>query len=278
MNRAEEIPLTIIKPSRGLISVRWRELWDYRELLYFLAWRDIKVRYKQTVLGVLWVVLQPLLLMLVFTFFFGKLAKIPSEGVPYPIFAYTALLPWQLFARGLNDASTSLVVNERIITKVYFPRLLVPLSTVLAALLDFFIAFGILIILMLYYGIIPTYAIFTLPIFVLLTVLTSCGIGLWSSALDVQYRDIRYTIPFLTQLWFFATPIVYPFSMVPEKWRPILSLNPMCGVVEGFRWALFGKPFISMASAFVSFLAVLLVFLGGVYFFRKTERTLADVI
>ncbi|MEM2615867.1 MAG: ABC transporter permease [Thermoplasmatales archaeon] len=278
MNKTEEIPLTIIKPSRGLISVRWRELWDYRELLYFLAWRDIKVRYKQTVLGVLWVVLQPLLLMFVFTFFFGKLAKIPSEGVPYPIFAYGALLPWQLFARGLNDASTSLVVNERIITKVYFPRLLVPLSTVLAALLDFFIAFGILIILMLYYGIIPTYAIFTLPLFVLLTALTSCGIGLWFSALDVQYRDIRYTIPFLTQLWFFATPIVYPFSMVPEKWRTILSLNPMCGVVEGFRWALFGKPFISIPSAFVSFLAVLLVFIGGVYFFRKTERTLADVI
>ncbi|MDW8003073.1 MAG: ABC transporter permease [Deltaproteobacteria bacterium] len=247
-----------------------------RELLYFLAWRDIRVRYKQTVLGVAWVVIQPFLLMLVLPL--GKLAKIPSEGIPYPIFAYTALLPWQLFAKGLNEASTSLVANERIITKVYFPRLIVPASAVFAALVDFAIAFGLLILLMLYYGIMPGLAVLTLPLFVLLAAMTALGVGFWFSALDVQYRDIRYTIPFLTQLWFFATPIVYPLSMVPEKWRILLSLNPMCGVVEGFRWALLGKEHLMVLPLLISVAVVFLVFIGGLYFFRHVEKTLADVI
>ncbi|MCX7858407.1 MAG: ABC transporter permease [Deltaproteobacteria bacterium] len=278
MIEEERLPVTIIQPSRGIIPLRLREIWEYRELLYFLAWRDIRVRYKQTVLGVAWVVIQPFLLMLVFTFFFGKLAKIPSEGIPYPIFAYTALLPWQLFAKGLNEASTSLVANERIITKVYFPRLIVPASAVFAALVDFAIAFGLLILLMLYYGIMPGLAVLTLPLFVLLAAMTALGVGFWFSALDVQYRDIRYTIPFLTQLWFFATPIVYPLSMVPEKWRILLSLNPMCGVVEGFRWALLGKEHLMVLPLLISVAVVFLVLIGGLYFFRHVEKTLADVI
>jgi len=276
--RSEDLPTVIIRPSRGWIPLRLHELWQYRELLYFLTWRDIKVRYKQTVLGAAWAVIQPFFMMVVFSLFFGKLAKIPSEGVPYPIFAYAALLPWQLFSRALTDASTSLVVSERLITKVYFPRLIVPTSAVLAALVDFAIAFVILIGMMLYYGIVPTIAVLTLPLFLLLLLMTALGVGFWLSALDVQYRDVRYTIPFLTQLWLFATPVVYPSSMVPEPWRALYGLNPMAGVVEGFRWALLGKPEGPGPLLAASAVAMCIVFLGGLYYFRRMEKTFADVV
>jgi len=268
----------VIQPTSGWVPLNLRDLWEYRELLYFLTWRDIKVRYKQTILGVAWAVIQPLFLMLIFTIFFGRLAKIPSDGLPYPIFAFTALLPWQLFSRALTDASTSLVVNERLITKVYFPRLLVPASAVLASLVDFAIALILLAGMMIYYGIVPTGAIWTLPLFILLALMTALGIGFWLSALDATYRDVRYTLPFLTQLWLFATPVVYPASMVPDKWRLLYGLNPMAGVVEGFRWALLGKGGGPDPLLAVSAIAVLVTFVGGLYYFSRMEETLADVV
>lgn len=274
----EETPEFIISPSRGWTLVNLREVWAYRELLYFLVWRDVKVRYKQTVLGIAWAVLQPLFLMLVFTLFFGQLARIPSGGVPYPIFAYVALLPWTLFARGLTDASTSLVANERLVTKIYFPRLILPASAIFAALVDFAIATVLLVAMMLYYGIAPTLAIVALPLFVLIAAMSAMGIGFWFSALDARYRDIRYTLPFLTQLWLFATPVVYPLSLVPETWRWLYSLNPMVGVVEGFRWALLGEAWSFDPSLVVSILVVVAMFFGGLLYFRHAERTLADVV
>ncbi|MFB3060584.1 MAG: ABC transporter permease, partial [Candidatus Binatia bacterium] len=217
----------LICPASAWVLPNLAELWEYRELLYFLTWRDIKVRYKQTVLGVAWAVIQPLGMMLVFTIFFGHLVGVPSDGLPYPIFAYTALLPWQLFSRALTDASTSLVANERLITKVYFPRLLIPVSAVLASLVDFAIAFVLLLGMMVFYGIVPTGSVLMLPLFVLLALMTALGIGFWLSALNAQYRDVRYTLPFLTQFWLFATPVVYPSSLVPEQWRLLYGLNPM---------------------------------------------------
>jgi len=254
------------------------ELWEYRELLYFLTWRDIKVRYKQTVLGAAWAVIQPFGMMLVFTVFFGRLVGVPSDGLPYPIFAYTALLPWQLFSRALTDASTSLVINERLITKVYFPRLLIPLSAVLASLVDFAIAFVLLLGMMVFYGIVPTGSVLMLPLFVLLALMTALGTGFWLSALNAQYRDVRYTLPFLTQFWLFATPVVYPSSLVPEQWRLLYGLNPMTGVVEGFRWALLGKTGAPDVMLAVSAIAVLATFIGGLYYFSRVEETLADVV
>jgi len=261
------------------VTLNLVELWEYRELLYFLTWRDIKVRYKQTALGAAWAVIQPLGMMLVFTIFFGRLIGVPSDGLPYPIFAYTALLPWQLFSRALTDASTSLVVNEHLITKVYFPRLLVPVSAVLASLVDFAIAFVLLLGMMVFYGIVPTGAVILLPLFILLALITALGIGFWLSALNAQYRDVRYALPFLTQFWLFATPVVYPASLVPEPWRLLYSLNPMTGVVEGFRWALLGKsgPPDAMMMA-VSAITVLAIFVGGLYYFSRVEDTLADVV
>jgi lipopolysaccharide transport system permease protein len=237
-NISESLPTFYIEPPKGWASIGLRELWDYRELLYFLTWRDVKVRYKQTALGAAWAIIQPLFMMLVFSLFFGRLAKIPSDGIPYPIFTFCALLPWQLFAHALTESSNSLVANERLITKVYFPRLVVPIAAVLGGLVDFAVAFGILLVMMLYYGIVPTWAIVTLPGFILLAVMTALGVGLWLSALNVKYRDVRYTINFLIQFWLFATPVAYPSSLVPEKWRALYGLNPMAGVVEGFRWAL----------------------------------------
>lgn len=268
----------VIRPISGWMPLELHPLWEYRELLYFLTWRDIKVRYKQTILGVAWAVIQPLFMMVIFTIFFGRLAKIPSDGLPYPIFAFTALLPWQLFSRALTDASTSLVVNERLITKVYFPRLLVPASAVLASLVDFAIALILLVGMMFYYGIVPTGAVWTLPLFILLALMTALGIGFWLSALDANYRDVRYTLPFLTQLWLFATPVVYPASMVPDKWRLLYGLNPMAGVVEGFRWALLGKGGGPDPLLAVSAIAVLITFVGGLYYFSRMEETLADVV
>src|SRR5947207_378757 len=235
------LPFLRIEPSHGWVSLKLHELWEYRELLYFLIWRDIKVRYKQTVLGAAWAIIQPFFMMVVFSLFFGYLARVPSDGIPYPIFAYCALLPWQLFAHALTESSNSLVANERLITKVYFPRLVIPISAVLGGLLDFAIAFVILLLMMAYYGVRPTWAIVTLPAFLLLAMLTALGVGLWLSALNVKYRDVRYTITFLTQFWMFATPVAYPASIVPARWRVFYGLNPMAGVVEGFRWAMLGK-------------------------------------
>lgn len=274
----EPLPMLIIRPSRGWVSLRFTELWEYRELLYFLTWRDIKVRYKQTILGAAWAVIQPFFGMVVFSVFFGHLAKIPSDGLPYPIFAYCALLPWQLFAHALTESSNSLVANERLITKVYFPRLVVPLSAVLAGLLDFAVAFLVLIGMLWYYGIVPTVAVFALPLFLLLAVMTALGVGLWLSALNVQYRDVRYTIPFLTQFWLFATPVAYPSSLVPKPWRALCGLNPMAGVVEGFRWALLGKAEGPGALLAVSVAVVVLLLIGGLYYFRRMEKTFADVV
>lgn len=272
------IIVTLIRPSRGWVSLKLAELWKYRELLYFLTWRDIKVRYKQTVIGAAWAIIQPFFAMVVFSIFFGQLAKIPSDGIPYPIFTYCALLPWQLFAHALNESSNSLVANQGLITKVYFPRLVIPVAPVLAGLVDFCIAFLVLIGMMLYYGIMPTFAIFTIPLFLILAVATALSVGLWLSALNVEYRDVRYTIPFLTQFWLFATPVAYPSSLVPESWRALYGLNPMAGVVEGFRWALLGKADGPGALLTVSVFVVIILLIGGLYYFQRMERTFADVV
>jgi lipopolysaccharide transport system permease protein len=271
-------PVIYIKRSRGLVSLRLGELWQYRELLYFLIWRDVKVRYKQTVLGAAWAILQPVMTMVVFSIFFGRFAKMPSDGVPYPVFAFAALLPWQLFAYALSESANSLVGSQHLITKVYFPRLIVPLASVLAGLVDFAIAFIVLLALMWHYAIVPTRAVVLLPLFVALALATALSVGLWLSSLNVKYRDVRYTIPFLTQFWLFATPVAYPTSIVPEQWRPLLGLNPMTGVVEGFRWALLGKAEGPGPVLAVSVAVVAMMLVGGLLYFRQTERTFADLV
>jgi lipopolysaccharide transport system permease protein len=260
-----------------LVRLNLRDIWDYRELLYFLVWRDIKVRYKQTALGAAWAILQPVLTMLVFSLFFGRLAKVPSDNVPYPVFAYAALLPWQLFAYSLTEASNSLVGSQNLITKVYFPRLLIPMASVLWGVVDFSISFAVMLIMMFSYGIFPSAAILTIPIFLLFAIATALSVGLWLSALNVKYRDVRYTIPFLTQFWLFATPVAYPSSLVPQKWRVLYGLNPMAGVVEGFRWALLGQSSGPAALVWVSVVVVLLLFVGGLFYFRRMESTFADI-
>jgi len=272
------VPHVAIRPARGWVALDLGELWQYHELLFFLIWRDIKVRYKQTALGATWAVLQPVFTMVVFSLFFGRLAKVPSDGIPYPVFSYCALLPWQLFAYALAESSNSVVANERLVSKVYFPRLVIPIAGVLAGLVDFAIAFVVLIFLMLYYGIVPTWTIAALPLFVLLAILTALAVGLWLSALNVQYRDVRYTVGFLTQLWLFLSPVAYPSSLVPARWRPIYGLNPMAGVVEGFRWALVGKTPAPGAMLAVSVAVVLLLLVGGLFYFRRMENSFADVI
>ena len=272
------LPAQRIEPSRGWVSLRLNELWEYRELLYFLVWRDIKVRYKQTALGAIWAVLQPVMTMLVFSIFFGRLAKMPSDGIPYPVFVYAALLPWQLFSYALTESANSLVGSQHLIKKVYFPRLVVPISSVLSGLVDFAISFVVLLGLMAYYGIRPTAAIVVLPLFVIFALATALSVGLWLSALNVEFRDVRYTLPFLTQFWMFATPVAYPASLVPEKWRVWLGLNPMAGVVEGFRWALLGKTAAPGPLLWVSLAAVVVLLLGGLMYFRRMEATFADVV
>jgi len=276
--RTADLPTIVIRPSSGWVPLRLKELWEYRELLYFLVWRDVKVRYKQTVLGAAWAVIQPFFTMVVFSIFFGRLAGIPSDGLPYPIFAYCALLPWQLFSHAMMESGNSLVANQNLITKVYFPRLVIPLSAVLAGLVDFGIAFLVLLGMMAYYGMAPTMAVVTLPLFILLAIATALAVGLWLSALNVQYRDVRYTIPFLTQFWLLATPIAYPSSLVPEGWRVLYGLNPMAGVVEGFRWALLGTANAPGRMLAVSVAVVLAFLIGGLYYFRSMERTFADVV
>lgn len=273
-----ETPITVIQPSRGWVSLSLRDLWEYRELLYFLAWRDIKVRYKQTVLGAGWAIIQPVITMIVFSVIFGKFAKIPSDDIPYPIFSFCALLPWNYFAAALARSSGSLVGSAHLISKVYFPRLVIPISSLLAGLVDFAIAFVVLIGLMIWYGVAPTASILWFPAFLLMAVITALGVGLWLGALNVQYRDVQYLVPFLSQIWMFATPVVYPTSMIPEGWRLLYGLNPMAGVVEGFRWALLGKsegpgPMLALSVA----IAMTLLISGALYF-RRIERTFADVI
>jgi lipopolysaccharide transport system permease protein len=271
-------PQTVVIEPRRRLELRLGEVWEYRDLLYFLVWRDIKVRYKQTALGALWAILQPLLATIVFTLFFGRLAKIPSDGVPYPIFAYVALVPWQLFAYSLTESSNSLVSNQNLIRKVYFPRLVIPLSAVVVGLVDFAIAFLLVIAMLFKSRIVPGASIALLPVFLLFAVATALAIGLWLSALNIQYRDIRYTIPFLTQLWLLATPVAYPSSMIPERWRSLYALNPMAGVVEGFRWALLGKAGYPGPLIWVSATVVLLLLITGLAYFRRMESSFADIV
>lgn len=271
-------PLTAIRPSRGWISLDLRALWEYRELLYFLTWRDIKVRYKQTVLGAAWAILQPLFTMVVFSLFFGKLAGIPSDEIPYPIFSYTALVPWQFFASGLTQSSNSLVGSANLISKVYFPRLVIPISAVLSGGVDFVIAFIVLLGMMLFYGIAPTWNALWLPSLMLLALITSLGVGLWLTAMNVQFRDVRYAVPFLVQAWMFATPIAYPSSLLDEPWRTLYGLNPMVGVVEGFRWALLGTDTAPGPIIGVSAVVAVGLLISGAFYFRRMEKTFADVV
>ncbi|MGA7732693.1 MAG: ABC transporter permease [Chloroflexia bacterium] len=273
-----EAPVTVIEPTSGWVSLKLKELWDYRELLYFLTWRDIKVRYKQTVLGAAWAIIQPFFTMVVFSIFFGALAKMPSDGIPYPIFAYAALVPWTFFAGGLSQSSNSLVGSAGLIKKVYFPRLAVPISTVFSGILDFALAFVVLIGMMLWFGIVPTLAVLWLPAFLVLALVTALGVGLWLSAMNVQFRDVRYVVPFLTQFWMFATPVAYPSSLLDEPWRTLFGLNPMAGVVEGFRWALLGANTAPGPMIAVSALASLVILVSGAFYFRRMEKTFADVV
>lgn len=268
----------ILKPTRGWAALNLGELWLYRELIYFMTWRDLKVRYKQTVLGAAWAILQPFLSMVVFSVFFGRWLGVPSGDVPYPVFSYTALLPWGLFSKAIADAGRSLVTNRAMITKVYFPRLTIPLASVLAGIVDFSIAFVVLIGMMWYYHIQITPNIWTLPFFLLLTLITSLGVGLWLSAMNVFYRDIGYIIPFLTQIWFYLSPIVYATSTVPEKWQPIYALNPMVGVIDGFRWALLGQESPPGPLLIISSTMAVVMLVSGVIYFRRVERTFADMV
>lgn len=267
-----------VEPSKGWFSLRLKDIWEYRELLYFLVWRDVKVRYKQTALGAAWAIIQPFLTMVVFSIFFGRFAGIPSDKFPYPIFSYTALVPWSFFAHGLTNASNSLVNSSNLIKKVYFPRLVIPISAVLSGIIDFFIAFIVLIGMMFYFGIVPTMNIVWLPLFLLLSLVTSLGVSLWLSAMNVQFRDVRYTIPFITQFWLFATPVAYPSSLLSEPWRTIYGINPMVGVIEGFRWALLGIDTAPGPTIGISSLIALFLLLSGAFYFRRMERTFADVV
>jgi len=272
------LPIIYIEPSRSWLSLNLHELWAYRELLYFLVWRDVKIRYKQTAIGAAWAILQPLMTMLVFLVVFRKFANVPSDGLPYSIFAYTALMPWTLFAGAVNRSSLSIVSQASVISKVYFPRLMIPISAVLSGLVDFSVAFVLLFGMMAWYGVLPTWGVLALPLFMLLALSTALGIGLWLSALNVKYRDVGHAIPFLIQLWMFASPIAYPLSVVPEKWRLLYSLNPLTGVIEGFRWALLGKESPDFQIIAVSAIAVVGLLFTGIMYFKRMERTFADVV
>lgn len=278
MTKISNVSLTVIRPKKGWQTLNLKELINCRELLFFLAWRDIKVRYKQTVLGVAWAIIQPFFTMVIFSLFFGRLAKIPSEGIPYPIFSYAALVPWTFFANGLNQASNSLVGSANLIKKVYFPRLAIPIASVLAGVVDFILSFIVLIGMMTYFGFFPTYNVLWLPLFLLLALTTSLGVSLWFSALNVEFRDVRYTIPFLTQFWLFSTPIAYPSSLLSEPWKTIYGINPMVGVVDGFRWALLGTSTPPGLAMIVSAAAALILLISGAFYFRRMEKNFADVI
>jgi lipopolysaccharide transport system permease protein len=273
---SQEVPCFEIRPTTGWFSLDLRELWAYRELIYFLAWREIKVRYKQTAIGVAWAVLQPLAMMVVFTIFFGRLASMPSEGIPYPLFTFAGLLPWQLFSRTITESTNSLVADQRLITRVYFPRIIIPLATTVSGIADFAISVGLLAVLMLFYGVIPGAAIIWLPAFVLLMVIAALGVGFWLSALNVEYRDVRYAIPFINQFWLFLTPVVYPSSLVPERWQILYGLNPMVGVIDGFRWALLGIGNGPSPMLAVSTVIAIALFGGGIFWFQRREQTFVD--
>ena len=272
----DRVPVTVIKSSKGWVSLNLKAIWEFRELLYFLTWRDIKVRYKQTLIGAGWAILKPLLTMIVFTIFFGKMAKIPSEGIPYPIFSYSGLLLWTYFSTSVTMSSNSLVGSRNLITKIYFPRLFMPLAPTLAGLLDYAIAMSILILMMLFYHITPGPSLLLLPFLLLCGFLSATGVGMWLSAINVKYRDVRYAVPFLVQIWLFATPVIYPTSMLPEKFRWILSLNPMAGIIEAHRACILNHQSINWNSLVISLAMTLLIFITGVFYFRRMERTFAD--
>jgi lipopolysaccharide transport system permease protein len=267
-----------IAPSKGWVSLRLHDVWEYRELLFFLAWRDVKIRYKQTLLGGAWAVLQPVLTMVVFTVFFGKLAKLPSDGLPYPLFAFAALVPWTFFVSGLTNASNSLVGSANLIKKVYFPRLAIPIAAVLSGFVDFVIAFAVLVVMMIGYGIMPTLHVLYLPLLLLLALITALGVGLWLSAMNARFRDVRYIVPFLVQIWMFATPIAYSSALLPERYRAIYALNPMVGVVDGFRWVLLGTSTAPGVTLISSTAVALVLLVSGAYYFRRMERRFADVV
>lgn len=271
-------PVIVIQPSKSLFHLDLRSVWQYRELLYFLVWREVKVRYKQTAIGAAWAIFQPLMTMLIFTVVFGNFAQIPSDGLPYPIFAYTALLPWTYFSQALSRSGTSLVGNANLITKVYFPRLIIPLAGVTAPAVDFLISLVILLGMMLWYGITPTWGVLALPLFLTLALFTALAVSLWLAPLNVKFHDVGHTLPFIVQFWMYASPVAYPVSLVPEKWRLLYSLNPMAGVIEGFRWALLGKQSPDFAVIAVSTSVVLVLLFGGIVYFKKMERTFADVV
>jgi lipopolysaccharide transport system permease protein len=271
-------PVTVIEPPRSWVPLDLRELWDQRELVYFLAWRDIKVRYKQTALGASWAILQPVFAMVVFSIFFGRLGRIPSDGLPYPLWSFAGLVPWTFFAQGLTQAANSLVMSQNLLRKVYFPRLAIPIATVLSAALDFALAFVVLVGMMLFYGVHPTvHVIWVLPL-ALLAFVTALGAGVWFAALSVRYRDVRYVVPFLVQFWLFATPIAYPSSLLPARWRVLYAINPMTGVVEGFRWSLLGTSTAPGVMVAVSAITAMVVLVGGAFYFRRVERTFADLV
>ena len=276
-NDLPDKPVVVIESRRGSLAINLNDLWQYRDLLYILTLRDIKVRYKQTVLGILWAIIQPLFMMIIFTLFFGRLAGIPSDGIPYPLFAYAGLLPWTFFSNALNNSGNSLVGNSSLITKVYFPRMIIPIAAVGSSLIDFVISFGLLILLMLYYNIGFSPGVLMLPILILLTVLLTIGIGMWMSALNVKYRDIRYALPFVIQLWMFATPIIYPSSLIPDKWRWLFRINPLTGLIEGYRSAIFGKPF-DLTGLAISIFFIFVVLIYSAYTFRQMERRFADIV
>jgi lipopolysaccharide transport system permease protein len=269
---------TRIQPSGGWISLNLRELWDYRELIFFFVWRDLKVRYKQTILGVSWAVLQPFLTMVIFSLFFGRLAKVPSDGLPYPVFSYAALVPWTFFASSLTTASNSIISNSNMLKKIYFPRMTLPIAAVLSGLVDLFLALGVLLGMMLVYGLAPTANVVWVPAFLLLTLVTALGASLWLSALNVQFRDVRHTVPFLIQAWLFGTPVAYPSSLLPEPWKTVYGLNPMAGVVEGSRWALLGTDTAPGLILLVSTLVAIALLVSGAYYFRRMEKSFADVV
>jgi lipopolysaccharide transport system permease protein len=270
--------ITVIRPLKGWSALGMFELWQYRELLYFMAWRDIKVRYKQTVIGILWAIIQPFMTMIVFTLFFGRMAQLPTDGLPYPIFYYAGLLPWTFFSGGIRQASNSLIEGSNMVKRVYFPRMVMPIGAILSLVLDFALAFLLLLGMMVYYGLQPTVNVIWLPLLLVLAFITALGIGLWLSALNVQFRDIRYALPFLIQLWLFITPVVYPASLLSESWRAIYALNPMVGVVEGFRWALLGTDTRPGFTIVISTVTAIILLLSGAFYFKRVERTFADVI
>jgi len=270
--------MVLIRPSRGLFNLDLASVWEFRELVYFFVWRDFKVRYKQTVIGVAWAVLQPLLTMAIFTVIFGFFAKMPSDGVPYPIFAFTALLPWTYFAQAISRSGTSLVGDSNLIKKVYFPRLIIPVASVVSPLIDFFVSFFVLLAMMIWYGISPTWGVVTLPLFLVLACATALGVSLWLAPLNAKYRDVGHTIPFLVQLWMYASPVVYSVNIVPEKWRPLYGLNPIAGVIEGFRWALLGTERPAFHVIGISTIVIVVLLASGIVFFKRMERTFADTL